>query len=316
MGDQRVDVLISQPEGIDYTGVSLWTNPDYTAALECLNNSATAHITQPSAASPVVWKVKLFVNTGVVLSAGKTYLVRADLLAAQGQNYEVCFNNEEVEKGFDVLYGQTITAGKKTTVERRISVPDSMTDAGELILQFAIGGASANDITVSDVSVQELSFGADGSGVSVADAVINLYNAPETAAGTLEVAREKLAYKMTKLSDQIQDNALTITGAGLRTGDLYTVSFTAKADKDLAGRFVLNQANGQTAAISEPFMLTDVEKEYSFTTKERLTEGGSYDLLWQFGSASSQELSGADVEISHISVYSPAEELEIRHGIS
>lgn len=301
-------------EGFSYdTGASLWTNPDYTAALECSDNSATAHITQPSADSPEVWKVKLFVNTGAVLSAGRTYLVRADLLAAQGQNYEVCFNNEETEKGFDVLYGQTITAGRKKTVERKISVPASMTDAGELILQFAVGGSAVNDITVSNVSVREIRFGADGSGEPVPDTVIGLYNAPDTAAGSLEVTREKLTYKMTKISPQVQDNAITISGAGLRADDRYTVSFTAKADRELTGTFVLDQASGQTTAISEQFKLTDVEAEYSFTTKDRLLEGGFYDLLWRFGSADGQELGGADVEISDISVYSPQEKLNITH---
>ena len=100
------------------------------------------------------------VRTGAVLAPGKTYLVRADLLAAKGQGYEVCYNNEETEKGYDALYGQTIAAGKKTTVERQISVPASMTDAGELVLQFAVGGGAANDITVSNISVQELNYGA------------------------------------------------------------------------------------------------------------------------------------------------------------
>jgi len=294
-------------------GVSLWTNPDYTAVLEGAGDKATVHITEVPSPNAEVWKTKLFVHTGAVLSAGKTYLVRADLLAANGQSYEVCFNNEETEKGFDVLYGQTIAAGTKTTVERKISVPDSMTDAGELILQFAVGGGVKNDITVSNVSVQELNFGA-GNGKPAPDTVVGLYNAPQTAAGTLEITRGKLTYKMAKISSEGKDNAVTIAGAGLRAGDLYTVAFTARADKGLTGVLALKQANGGTVVLSEPFKLTAKETKYAFTTRKPLDQGGLYDILWQFGSPDNQKAGGANVEISGITVYSPAETLEITHG--
>lgn len=293
--------------------VNLWTNPDYTAKLEGAGSSAALHVTGVPSTGAEVWKVKLLVNTGAVLSAGKTYLVHADLLASKAQNYEVCFNNEETEKGFDALYNQTLLAGRTTVIEKKISVPDSMTDAGELILQFSVGGAAANDITVSNVSVQELNFGT-GSGNSASDTVINLYNAPKTAAGTLDITREKLTYKMTKISSAAKDNAITIAGADLRSGDLYTVAFTARADKDLTGTFALNPAGGGSAVISQQFRLTAKETKYSFTTKERLPEGGFYDLLWQFGSADNQKAGSADVEISNISVYSPPEKLEITRG--
>lgn len=304
-------------EGFSYdTGASLWTNPDYTAALECSDNSVTAHITQPSAASPEVWKVKLFVNTGAILSAGRTYVVHADLLAAKGQNYEVCFNNEETEKGFDVLYGQTIAAGRKTTVERMISVPNSMTDAGELILQFAVGGSAANDITVSNVSVQELSFGADGSGNSAPGAVISLRNDAQEVGGSLDVTREKLTCKMEmgKASSDVRDNAITIAGAGLRRDELCTVTFTAWADKDLNGTFMLNPASGKAAVISEPFQLTAGKADYSFTTENQLPESGLYDLLWQFAASDNQNADGTEVEISNVSVYYPSEKLQILHS--
>ena len=292
------------------SGVDLWTNTDYTATLEGSGSAATVHITGVPSTGAEVWKVKMLINTGAILSAGKTYLVRADILAAKGQNYEVCFNNEETEKGFDALYGQTITAGSKATVEKTISVPESMTDAGELVLQFSVGDAVENDITVSNVSVQELDFGMSA-GSPAPDTVVNLYNAPQTAAGTLDVTRDKLTYKIAKISSEAADNTITIAGANLKASDLYTVTFTARANKDLTGTFALSQAGGGTAAISEQFRLTPKATAYSFTTKDPLSSGGFYDLLWQFGCADNQQLGSADVEISNISVYSPAENLEI-----
>lgn len=285
--------------------VELQADPDYTATLEKSDASAKLHITGVPATGAGVWKVKLLVNTGAVLQAGRTYLVRADLLAAKGQGYEVCFNNEETEKGFDVLYGQTFTAGSKTTVERTISVPESMTDAGELVLQFSVGGDVTNDITVSGVSVQELDFGA-GKGIAAPDTVISL----RSAAGTLDVTREKLSCKLEKTAG---NDALTVAGADLRANDVYTVTFRARADRDLTGTFALNQAGG-AAVISEQFKLTAEMAEYSFTTKQPLSAGGLYDMLWQFASPDGQTSGSADVEISDISVYSPPERLEIVHS--
>lgn len=298
----------AMPKDFSYTAgrtVSLWTNPDCTASLEATGNAAALHVTEVPETGAEVWKVKLLVNTGAVLSAGKTYLVRADLLAAKAQNYEVCFNNEETEKGFDALYNQTIAAGRKTTVEKQISVPAAMTDAGELVLQFSVGSAAANDITVSNVSVQELNFGAD-SGIPAPDTVVSLSGGP----GKLEVAREKLSYKMPESGEA----TITMAGADLRAGDLYTVTFTARADRDLTGAVTLRTADGGTAVISAPFQLTSKETAYSFTTKDRLDKGGLYDLLWQFDTGENQKSGGAQAEISGITVTSPPETLHIVRG--
>jgi len=298
------------PADFAYTAgstVNIWTNPDYTATLESLGNAAKLHITDVPAADPAVWKAKLLVSTGAVLCAGKTYLVSADLLASKEQTYELCYNNEETEKGFDVLYNQHIEAGTKTTIQKNITVPASMTDAGELILQFSVGDAVANDFTVSGVSVQELNFGAGSSGSLSPDTVINLYD----AAGTLGVTREKLSYQTARVDS---GNAIKIVGAGLRAGELCSVSFTAKADRDLTGTFALAWAEDNSAVISQQFALTSEEKAYSFTTTAPLSAAGAYDLLWRFAPAGGQESGGANVEISNISVDFPAETLSITHA--
>ena len=271
--------------------VSYWAHNDYTVAVTGTDSASTVNI------------VKLFVRTGAMLQAGKSYQVRANLLAARAQDFEVCYNNEETEKGFDALYGQKLAAGVKTTVDKKITVPASMTDAGELVIQFSVGGAVANDITVSDVSVQEVRY---GSSVGAApDTVIGLRQSAQ-AAGTLDVSREKLSYHMTKIA--ADSSAITMAGANLREGDRYTVAFTAKADKALNGTLTLAQAGGKSTAISQQFALTTEPQQYSFTTAGGLSEGGFYDIFWQFGSA---EKTPVDVEISDITVFAPSERLEI-----
>ena len=316
---EEVTLAYADALGKDFSyqkSLSTWTDPktSYKAAVDSTAEGATLHISDVPASGTGVWMVKLFVHTGAMLEAGKSYQVSADLLAAKAQDFETCFNNEETEKGFDAIYGQKLAAGVKTTVDKRISVPASMTDAGELVLQFSVGGAVANDITLSNVSVQELQYGGSGDASPVPDTVIAL-NQSAQAAGTLDVTRDKLVYRMTKISADAKDNAIKIAGAALRSNDLYTVAFTAKADKELTGTLALAPSGGKSAIISKPFTLTTTEQTYSFATAEALAEGGAYDIFWQFGSADNQKLGSADVELSGISVSVPTERLEVVRSV-
>ncbi len=288
--------------------VQLWTNPDCAATIACADGSVTTHVTDVPAGGAEVWKVQTRVKTGAILTPGKTYLVRADLLAARGQNFEVCYNNEETEKGYDALYGQTIAANTKTTVERKISVPATMTDAGELVLQFSIGGATPNDVTVSNLSVQELSYGA-AAGPILPQALVSLAQAD--GAGTLTVTREALTYQLTQIAPEAAGNTLRLRGADLRGNERYTVSFTARSAEGLTGLLLLQSADGQTTALSQPFQATAEGAPVQFTTDQPLAEGGAYDLLWQFGGAENQARGGGAVELSNIQLSVPAETLDI-----
>ena len=279
------------------TSLSTWLNPDYAASLETAEDSATFHITAVPANDPAVWKAKLLIRTGAILQAGRSYLVRADLLAAKAQDYEVCFNNEETEKGFDALYGQKIEAATPTTVERKISVPASMTDAGELVLQLSLGGAVTNDVTVSNVSVQELRFGgSDGAGAAP-DTVVS------KTAGTLDVSRQALTFRAAD-----GESTVTVAGAKLRAMDRYAVAFTARASKDVTGTLTLAQP-GKAAALTKSFALTPAAQTCIFTTDAPLTSAGLYDLRWAFDAAAD-----AEIVISDVKVYVPAETLQIIHN--
>lgn len=316
---EEVTLAYANAMGKDFSyqkSLSTWTDPKttYKATLDSAADAATLHISGVPTSGTGVWMVKLFVHTGAMLEAGKSYQVSADLLAAKAQDFETCFNNEETEKGFDAIYGQKLAAGVKTTVDKRISVPASMTDAGELVLQFSVGGAVANDITLSNVSVQELQYGGSGDASPVPDTVIDLSQSAQ-AAGALDVTREKLTYRMTKIAADAKDNAIKVAGADLRSGDLYTVAFTAKADKELTGTLALAQSGGKAEVISQQFTLTPTEQTYTFTTADALAEGGAYDIFWQFGSADNQKLGSADVEISGISMYVPTERLEVMRSV-
>ena len=298
------------PEGFTYqSAAGVWVNPDCEATVESGEDYATIHVTAVPAGGAEVWKAKLLLHTGVYLQPGKVYQVRAALRGAKSQTYELCLNNEETESGFGVLYGQKLTAGSVNAVEHTITVPGNKYDAGELVLQFSVGGPSANDITVSGVSVQEVSYG--GSGSVMPDTVIDQKQQSGTAAGTLAAERNGLSCRFDALSGSGVNNAVKLEGAVLRANELYTVSFTARAGRELTGGFTLVPAQGGEAAIAERFALSPEARTYSFTTPAPLGTGGEYDLRWQFAAPEGAAADGAEVTISDIKVLTPAESLQI-----
>lgn len=280
--------------------VTVWNTDDYTTVLSENPDAAVLHVMEAPATGAEVWKVQLYVHTGAVLAPGKTYQVHANLTATRAQGYELCFNNEETEKGYDVLYGQQVPGGYPVSVDKQITVPADMTDAGELILQFSLGGPVRNDFLVSGVTVQELDFGESATQPGAPHTVVDLLRGQGAKDNTLDVTGERVAVHMAGGSY----GALRMMGAGLRSADRYTVAFTAKADKPLAGEFAMMPQNGSEAVIYGQFDLSAEETAYAFTTPVPLAESGQYELRWLFAPEAA-----ADVEISQVSVYVPAEEL-------
>ena len=132
--------------------VNFWAHEDYTATLSDDGSSATLAVLKAPASGREFWKVKLFVETGIKLEAGKHYRIRADVSADADTYYEICYNNGAVEKGVGALYdlyasSSAQTAEFETTTE----------SAADLILQFNFGRAAApTAFTVSKVTVEEM----------------------------------------------------------------------------------------------------------------------------------------------------------------
>ena len=83
-----------------------------------------------------VWKSRLYINTGLIPEAGVRYRIRADVTCDGDMPFELLFNNDEVEKGYGALYGQSLTAKETKTVE---AVIIGGGDGDELVLQFSLG---------------------------------------------------------------------------------------------------------------------------------------------------------------------------------
>ena len=103
-----------------------------------------------------VWNSKLFIRTGAVPEAGKRYLVTAEMTAAQATDFEICYNNGDIEKGYGALYGQHLSE-EPMTFSQTLSIPKTGFDAKEVVLQLMLGkSVSGNRITVQNVNVEEI----------------------------------------------------------------------------------------------------------------------------------------------------------------
>lgn len=135
--------------------VEAWAFDGYSAGLTADGEKAVLAVTSP-AEGREVWKTKLFVHTGIQLTAGKLYRVSADVTADNEFSYEICYNKNDQEKGFDARYGLTAKAAGETVVQTMTAGGD-----GELVLQLSVGNASSGtNVTVQNVKVQ--AFGTPG----------------------------------------------------------------------------------------------------------------------------------------------------------
>lgn len=103
---------------------------------------------------PGIWKSKLFIKTGMVPEAGAAYRITADLSCDEDMPYEVLFNDDEVEKGYGVVYGQKLVAGEPSTFEAVIT---GKADGDELVLQFSLGEAPEfSTVEIRNVRVEKI----------------------------------------------------------------------------------------------------------------------------------------------------------------
>lgn len=147
-----------------------------TGTVTTTPTSATIDITRGSDENGV-WQTKLFVKAGLDLEANSKYRISVDLLAEKDLNqFEICYNNGDVEKGIGALYGQSLVANTAKTIEF-IAMPDTAKD--NLTLQFQLGCLNdpqgSNKITVSNLKVEKA--------VTEDEEVVNDYVFPSDPSG-------------------------------------------------------------------------------------------------------------------------------------
>jgi len=132
--------------------VNFWAHEDYAAELSGDSSAASLAISTSPSSGKEAWKVKLFVETGIKLEAGKSYRISADVSASKGTNYEICYNNGAEEKGVGSLGNLYASSAGKTAVFDAKAGSDA-----DLVLQFNLGQAvSPCTVTVRNIKVEEM----------------------------------------------------------------------------------------------------------------------------------------------------------------
>ena len=214
----------------------LWAHEDYKAALGGSGSAATVRFDKVLD-NPEVWKTKLFADTGVTLEAGKTYRISADVQATQSFGYEICYNDGEKEKeaGSDknaALYG--LTASPETQTQTYEVTPDA---DKHLIIQFSVGNApSGTVVKVSGVKIEEK---ADAEGENLVKDSLTawapVHSFTDTGyAASLTNDSSSATMEFTAAADEKADWKAKLyveTGAKLKAGKQYRISYDIKADK-------------------------------------------------------------------------------------
>ena len=213
--------------------------------------SATMNITRGSDENGV-WQTKLFVKAGMDLAKDTKYRITVDVEAEKAINqFEICYNNGDNEKGIGALYDQKVEAGVKKTIEFVVT-PDAAKD--NLTLQFQFGKQNtlhdSNVITVSNLKVEkailededlvtEYAFAADKLGGHFWSDSTGTFTAAEDASkAVLNVTRGTTTPNVWELYAEMN------IGASLEKGRTYKLSIDMKSTAAISGMEILPRKFG------------------------------------------------------------------------
>lgn len=289
-------------EGVAYSAF----DNNSTGNLTTTENSATLDITRGSDENGC-WQTKLFVKPGFDLEANKKYKISVDVYSQNGHKFEICFNNGDAEKGIGALYGLMVEAGETKTFEYTVK-HESAKD--NLVLLFQLGELltpqGTDVITVSNLKIEEVGGDKEESSTTTVFTPVGFgtYNDSASAAGSLFVENGKLVYEMTKIGLTDWHNKMYIERLTLEADKIYTISFTAKADKEISCAFFLNVFGKWDPRLSSEVKFTTTEQVFELQVTSAFAAEMDFELLWQFGSEANNALGSARIEFSNITIYS------------
>ena len=285
-------------ETVTPNSFNMWAHEEYAAVLRGDGSSAVVRFDTVPEGSAEGWKTKLFAETGVTLTAGKSYRISADVAAENEFPYEICYNNAEVEKGVGARYGLTASSSGETVVFDVIPENDAT-----LILQFSLGNAGAgNTVTVSNIEVEELD---ETVGDNLMEDALTAWAPVHTwtdAGYQTELSSNKSSatLKITAVPEDRADwkaKLFVETGAKLKAGRSYRITYKLKADK--AFNYNLFYNNGaEEKAVGEYY---DLKAKGTKTVQNVVSPSADAELTLQLmlgmtGAPNKVTVSGVKVE--------------------
>lgn len=288
-------------EGVSYGAF----DNNATGEVTSTANDATINITRGSDENGC-WQTKLFVKPGFDLAANVKYKISVDVYSQNGHKFEICYNNGDAEKGIGALYGLELAAGETKTYD---IVVKHDTAKDNLVLLFQLGELKTPQgtdvVKVSNLKIEEITGDktTESKNIVFTPEGFGTFNDAATAAGSLYIENGKLVYEMTKIGLTDWHNKMYIERLELEADKIYTIEFTAKADKNISCAFFLNVLGGWDPRLSATVDFTTTEQVFSYTVSSAFITDMNFELLWQFGSEANQQLGGAKIEFTSIKIF-------------
>lgn len=151
-GDNLMPSLTTGTAG----NVTFWAHEDYAAAVSADGSSASLAINATPSADREDWKVKLFLNTGIALTAGKDYRISADVSSDKELEYAICYT-DGVSDAKEHQVADTKSGLHAASAAQTVVCNASPTADATLNLQLNLGLAPEPcTVTVSNVKVEEM----------------------------------------------------------------------------------------------------------------------------------------------------------------
>lgn len=298
----QIDISLSKVE----TGYMMKDN-EYTA-IEDLNFSGKVEgrfdgtsgqvsaegshlVFEVTSASADMWRGGAFINTGLAITSGTTYIVSFDSESTQASPYEVNFQCKQWGPD-EVISNVKPVSGQRTVAEVTPAVDGTLW----LYLQ---SGNSVNSITLSNLSVTVRESGYKTQDISISPFTCGHY---EGASGTLECVDGVVTYVPQSFgndwgNNEVDSPVFSLSGSAAN----YVITFKASSTADINCVFAASVYGAWDTFAWRNFTIEEGEKTYSITCDDKALEG-NYRLIWQFGNAANAIAAGAEIKISDIKI--------------
>ncbi|MBQ1900655.1 MAG: hypothetical protein II153_07060, partial [Erysipelotrichaceae bacterium] len=248
--------------------VHVWMDGGYVSDLTNDDSSATLKMNDV-AAEQADWKVKLFVETGAELKAGKQYRISYKLNADKETAYHAFYNNGAEEKGVGEFYNL------KTGTDK---VEHTVTPGKDAVLniQLMLGNSPAsNNITISDVNVEEIVSGSTNPPINSwthEDYVTSLTNTDSSATMNIEKvpASGRESWKIKLFAETHQK---------LEAGKTYRVSVDVQSASSMGYEICYNNASAESELGTKPGLNASSTKQ---TVTYNVSPSKEAELTLQF----------------------------------
>ncbi len=238
------------------------------------------------------WCGGVFVNTGLTVSEGDTYVISYDVEARDANPFFVKFQNKQWDEKEIAFKDQTGPVSFETTITSE--------NQGSLWIYIASGNY-LNKITLKNLSVK-LKF-ADGQPITQTFAIGQVYSSNYGGgAGSAKCEYGKIIYDVQTFGNEWGQNELGTPSFALSgAAGNYVITFKAKASSPVSCVFAASVADYWDTFVWKQLKLTTEEQIFSIRCDDKAVEG-QYKFLWQFGTYANTAYTDVTVEISDVKI--------------